>query len=170
MEQSPSWETNRSSASQKILLNLRKPAVHYCLHNSPQHIPIPSQLSPVHASPFRFLKTGFNIFIKVVVPSNSGSSCWSKMCPKRQKLVAKRHGVTPQKTWTFSDYASLLWIKLFPCLLNLAHLFLPVDLWKHLTVKLLAFVVSNTNLPSASLLESHWRLWYRNFFGFKTLV
>jgi hypothetical protein len=46
MEQSPSWETKRSSATQEISWN---PKVHYCVHKSPLSLPILSKTYPVHS-------------------------------------------------------------------------------------------------------------------------
>jgi hypothetical protein len=47
MEQSPSLEANRFSASQEIPLILRNPNVHYRIHNSLPHLPILCQLDHV---------------------------------------------------------------------------------------------------------------------------
>jgi hypothetical protein len=56
MEQSPSWEAVRSSASQEtesILWNLK---VAYRIQNSPPPVPVLDQINPVHASSSHVLK------------------------------------------------------------------------------------------------------------------
>jgi len=48
MEQSPSWEVNRFSATQEIPCILRNSQFHYRIHNSLPSVPILSQIDPVH--------------------------------------------------------------------------------------------------------------------------
>ena len=59
MQHSPSSEAN----SPEILRNLRKPKVHYHIHNNPPPVPILTQLDPVHVPPSYFLKIHFNIIL-----------------------------------------------------------------------------------------------------------
>ena len=72
MEQSPSWEATRFSASQEIFRVLWNPKVHYRIHNSPSPELILSQINPV-SRPIVLLKSHFNI----ILPSASGPSKWS---------------------------------------------------------------------------------------------
>jgi hypothetical protein len=60
MEQSPSWEDNRSSASQEIPHVLWNPKVHYWIHESPPPVPILSHIHPGHTIPSHLLKIRYN--------------------------------------------------------------------------------------------------------------
>ena len=72
MEHSPFWEANSFSDSQeipRILLNV----IHYRIHKNPPPVPILSQVYPVYALLFNFLKIHFNI----IRPTTSRSSMWA---------------------------------------------------------------------------------------------
>ena len=73
MEQSPSWEADRFSASQKILRILWNPKIHNSIDKCPPPFPILSQLDPVHTSTSHFL----NIHLNIILPSTPGSPKWS---------------------------------------------------------------------------------------------
>jgi hypothetical protein len=73
MEQIPSWEANRLSASQEILQIIENSNVHSCIHKCSPRVTLLSQLDLVYNPTSYFLKTNFNI----ILPSTPGSPKWS---------------------------------------------------------------------------------------------
>ena len=72
MEQSPSWEANRFTASQEIPRILWNPKVHYRIHKCLPTVPVLGQLDPVHTPTSYFLKVHHDI----ILPPTSGSPKW----------------------------------------------------------------------------------------------
>ena len=64
MEQSPSCYGWRFSANEVIPLLLRKNKVHYRVHNSPQPVPIPRHINPIHTIPTDLT----NMHYKIILP------------------------------------------------------------------------------------------------------
>ena len=73
MEQSPSWEANRFSASQEIPSILWNPNVHYRIQKYSPPVRILRQLDPVHTPTSHLLQ----IHLNIILPSTPGSPRWS---------------------------------------------------------------------------------------------
>jgi hypothetical protein len=74
MEQIPSSEANRFSASQEISLILWNPKVPCRFYKRPPPVAILSQISPVHLSPSSHL---LKIRLNIILPSTPTPSKWS---------------------------------------------------------------------------------------------
>ena len=70
VEQNPTSEANRFSASEEIPRISWNAKFHHCIHKCPPPVPIYSQLYPAHIPTSRFLK----IHLNIILPPMLGSS------------------------------------------------------------------------------------------------
>jgi hypothetical protein len=112
MEKSPSWETNRVSASQEIPRILGNPKVHYRIHKYPPPVSIPSQLDPVLTPTSYFLK----IHLNIILLSTPGSIKWSLSLrfPHQNTVYASplphsRYMPRPSHTSWFCHLYNIVW-------------------------------------------------------------
>jgi hypothetical protein len=73
MDQNPSWESARLTATCKFPNISWNPKVHYFFHKSSPLVHILRQMNPVYTTPFYFSKIHFN----TIISTTSGSSYWS---------------------------------------------------------------------------------------------
>jgi hypothetical protein len=73
MEQSPSWESHRFSASQEIPHILWYSKVHYPIHKCPPPVPILSHTDAAHKPKYHFLKINLSIILPSTLESQVDS-------------------------------------------------------------------------------------------------
>ena len=119
MEQSPSWEANRFSASQEIPRILWNLEVHYRIHKCSPPVPILSQLSLFHTPTSHFLKMSCPFFVAGVVPKyqsprqvfifrNRASVYGEEMLAPRRTPKLEDHPMSAVRDWLFIVFAAPL--------------------------------------------------------------
>jgi hypothetical protein len=91
MEQSPSWEDNRFSASQEIPRILWNPKVHYRICKCPPPVPILSLINPVHAphSTSRRYILILSFHLRLGLPSVAKHPTATNLIPSFQAVVSQ---------------------------------------------------------------------------------
>jgi len=85
MQQGPSWEANRSLASQETPRIIWNPNAHYRVHNGPPLFPVLSEISSLYAilfleDPFQYyLYTYVQVFQVVDFPPASSSNSYTSL-------------------------------------------------------------------------------------------
>ena len=107
MEQSPSWEAYRFSASQKFPCSLWNLNVDYCIYKFLSPIPILSQINPVHVPSFHFLKSHLN----TILPSMPRSSKWSLSLRLPHQKPSFPHTSYMHRSYQYSwfDHLNNIW-------------------------------------------------------------
>jgi len=119
LEQSPSWEAHRFSASQVVPRSLWNPKVHYRSHKLQPPVPILRLLDPVHTPTSHFQK----IHLNIILPSMPGSSgSHSLRCPHQNRVYAslplhKHYMPRPSHSSRFDHLNNIGWAVLIITLL-----------------------------------------------------
>ena len=112
MEQSSSWEADRSLAGQEISCILWNQRVHHIIQKGPLPTSILSQIKPFKAPPsFHFLKININITL-LSIPGSSKLSLSPQVSPPKpcMHLSSSHTCRKPHRSYSFwSDHSNYIW-------------------------------------------------------------
>jgi hypothetical protein len=94
-KQSPTWEANRCLTSPENPHILWNPKVYYPTHKCPPHVPILSNIDPIHDLTSHFLKIHFNVIFPSTLGYSQLLSCRFLDHTQRRATV----GRTPLDEW-----------------------------------------------------------------------
>ena len=158
MQQSPSWEANRFSASQEIPRILWNPKIHYRIHKCPPPVPIRRQLDPVHTPTFHFL----NIHLNIILPFTPGFPKWSFPIrfPQQQPvyappLIHTRYMPRPSRSSSHRQQGTKIVICNLSALQNWSGAGLR-------TKKRNLLNTANTKIPASDAILNQHKHWVRN--------